>query len=53
MDLVASQHMQSSRTKDQTYVPCIGGWILNHWTTREVPIFCFILLYTKAHMGWW
>ena len=19
-------------------VPCIGKWILNHWTTREVPI---------------
>ena len=18
-------------------VPCIGRWILNHWTTREVP----------------
>ena len=19
------------------HVPCIGRWILNHWTTREVP----------------
>ena len=18
-------------------VPCIGGWVLKHWTTREVP----------------
>ena len=20
------------------HVPCIGRWILNHWTTREVPV---------------
>ena len=20
----------------QTCVPCTGGWILNHWTTREI-----------------
>ena len=25
-----------SPTRDQTWVPCIGRWILNHWTTREV-----------------
>ena len=25
----------SSPTRDQTCVPCIGRWILNHWTTRE------------------
>ena len=24
-------------TRNQTCVPCIGRWILNHWTTREVP----------------
>ena len=23
--------------RDQTYMPCIGRWILNHWMTREVP----------------
>ena len=23
---------------DRTHVPCIGRWILNYWTTREVPI---------------
>ena len=28
----------SSLTRDWTHVPCIGRWILNHWTTREVPI---------------
>ena len=25
--------------QDQTYVPCIGRQILNHWTTREVLLF--------------
>ena len=29
--------MGSSQTRDQTRVPCIGRWILNHCTTREVP----------------
>ena len=23
-------------TRDQTCIPCIERWILNHWTTREV-----------------
>ena len=27
----------SSPTKDWNQVPCIVRWILNHWTTREVP----------------
>ena len=27
----------SSLTRDQTHVPSIGRWILNHWTTRKVP----------------
>ena len=26
----------SSPTRDQTCIPCIGRWSLNHWTTREV-----------------
>ena len=26
----------SSWTRDQTRIPCIGRWILNHWVTREV-----------------
>ena len=29
--------MGSSRTRDRTHVPCIGRWILNHCTAREVP----------------
>ena len=26
-----------SPTRDQIHIPYIGRWILNHWTTREVP----------------
>ena len=29
-------HVESSWTRDRTHVPCIGRWILNHQTTREV-----------------
>ena len=29
----------SSLTGDQTRIPCIGRRSLNHWTTREVPIY--------------
>ena len=35
--LVAPRHVGSSWTRDRTRVPCIGRWILNHCTTREVP----------------
>ena len=34
--LVAPQRVESFWTRDWTCVPCIGKWILNHWTTREV-----------------
>ena len=27
----------SSLTRGQTHVPCIARWILNRWTTKEVP----------------
>ena len=30
--------MESSRTRDQTHVPCIGRRILNHWATMEVSL---------------
>ena len=36
MGLVAPRHVESSQTRDQIRVPCIGRQILNHWTTREV-----------------
>ena len=38
MGLAAQWQSESSQTRDQTRVPCIGRWILNHWTTREVRI---------------
>ena len=34
----------SSPSRNQTYVPCIGRRILNHWTTKEVPKFDFFML---------
>ena len=37
MGLAALQHMGSSLTRDRTCVPHIDRWILNHWSTREVP----------------
>ena len=35
MGLVAPQHVESSRTRAQARVPCIGRWILSHCATRE------------------
>ena len=32
----------SSPTRDQTRIPFIGRWSLNHWTTREVLFFLSI-----------
>ena len=30
----------SSQTRNWTPIPCIGRWILNHWTAREVLVMC-------------
>ena len=38
----------SSLTRDQACTSCYGKWILNHWTTRDVPSPCISKLYT-----WW
>ena len=35
VSLVGLWYVVSSWTRDWTCVPCIGRWILNHWTTRE------------------
>ena len=29
----------SSRSRDRTHIPCVGRWILDHWTTSEVPCY--------------
>ena len=39
--LVAPQHVECSWTRDRTLVPCLGRQILNHWTTREVPVWSY------------
>ena len=40
----------SSLTRDETHVPCVGRWILSHWTTREVPLpsFFFFNFFRKV-----
>ena len=43
MGLVAGWHVESSRTRGRTRVPCIGRRVLNHWTTWEVQG-CYSLL---------
>ena len=35
---VAPWHVESSPMRDQTYVPCIGRWILKPWTSRDVHV---------------
>ena len=56
MGLVATWHVGSSWTRDRTYVPFIGKWILIHCTTRE--ILCgffkplgFIIFSSLEHRG--
>jgi len=46
MGLVALQLVESSQTRDQNHVPCIGKWILNHWAIR--PSFDFFKNMTKV-----
>ena len=36
--IVAPRHAKSSRTRDRTGVPWVGGGILNHQADREVPM---------------
>ena len=39
----------SSPTSDQTLFPCIGRWILNHWTTGDVPKVVFFYIYNFVY----
>ena len=39
--LVAPWCGGSSWSRDRTQVPCVGRWIPNHWTTREVFLISF------------
>ena len=40
----------SSPTRDQTHVPCTGRQILNHWTTREVPLILLLNVYINLNL---
>ena len=40
---VPPQQAESSRTRDQSSVPCIARRILNRWTTRKAPYDFFFL----------
>ena len=51
MGLVALRRVESSQTKDQTHVPCIGRQIPNHWTTREIPEVLLLFIYYR-HENW-
>ena len=42
------RHVGSSWTRDQTGVCCIGRWILNQWTTREVPLLTLFIISCPA-----
>ena len=35
---ISQWHVGSYQTRDGTHFHCIGRWILNYWTTRDVPI---------------
>ena len=48
MGLVAPKHVESSWTKDLTRVPRIGRQILNHWTTREVPLLGYLFFFKAS-----
>ena len=38
VDLVSSGHVGSSQTRDRACVPCLGGWLLNHWIPKDAPV---------------
>ena len=40
--LIAETWDLSFPTRERTRVPCIARQILNHWTTREVPVSVFL-----------
>ena len=62
--LVAAWFVGSSRTRDQTWVSCVGRWILYHWAIKEAlkimliffffPSKCFFFPYCspRTHFVW-
>ena len=37
MGLAVPWHVESSRTRNQAHISCLGKWNLNHWATSEGP----------------
>ena len=50
MGLVAPLPVDTSQTRDQTRVLCIGRWILIHYTTREVLFFICSSPYVNSNL---
>ena len=50
MGLAALRHRGFFQTRDRTRVPCIGRWILNHWTTREA---LYSIIFILAFFSFW
>ena len=44
--LVAPRPVKSSWIRNWPHMPCFGRWILNHWTTREVPHWLLLITVT-------
>ena len=42
-------HVEFSRTRNRTCIPCAGRWVSNYWTTWEVPQF---LNYSISVCSW-
>ena len=51
LGLVAPRHVESSRIKNGTHVPCTGKQILTHWTTREVQLLSILDISPVSKMG--
>ena len=50
--LSCSKACGSSETRGWNRVPCTGRQMLNHWTTREVPINCNLNLFFLLTFAW-
>ena len=48
---VALRHVRSFWTRGHTCVPCIGRWILNYRTTREILFLFFFFFFLRKKRG--
>ena len=53
MGLVTAQHVESSPTRNQTCVPCIGRWIFIHCTTRKVLPVALVIVQSVMSDSLW